>query len=168
MRIATLVVIIVALIGCASTYYKQYTLTDLGIKLDRDRSVVIAIPENGVYQRIKYSNSAKETAYALRKAFKRFTKNTTVVSDCKELSCLKSMQSGRFDYYVVPEILRWEDRATAWSGIPDNIEIKISIYEEKNWRELSSVIIKGKSVASGKKPQDLLGEPINKYVESIY
>jgi hypothetical protein len=71
----------------------------------------------------------------------------------------------------VPEILSWEDRATEWSGIPDSIEIKLSLYDGASGQELSSVVITGKSkwaTLGGDHPQDLLAAPFRKFVESLY
>lgn len=50
-----------------------------------------------------------------------------------------------FDHYIIPEILHWEDRATEWSGKPDKIEIKVTIHEGQDSKELTSAIISGKS-----------------------
>ena len=94
-----------------------------------------------------------------------------MVPDCRELLCLKKDQSVSYDYYVIPEILYWEDRATEWSGIPDKIEVKVSVYDGQSAKELASTIILGKSkwaTFGGDHPQDLLPDPLNKYVESLY
>jgi hypothetical protein len=68
------------------------------------------------------------TALATKTAFARFSNSITISDDCKDLPCFKNAASVNFDYFVIPEILHWEDRATEWSGIPDKIEVKISIY----------------------------------------
>jgi hypothetical protein len=83
---------------------------------------------------------------------------------------MKGQTSMTYDYYVVPEIVRWEDRATEWSGIPDKVEIKISIYEGLTWMNLASAIIygKSKSFTFGSLPEELLPEPIDKYIDSLY
>jgi hypothetical protein len=170
MRIAVLVIITAMISGCASTY-KQTNLIEPTAKLLKGRSVVIATPANGSYENKEYSTSGRMTALAVRAAFARFTNTNTVSTDCKELECLKRNTSSNFDYYVIPEILHWEDRATEWSGIRDKIEIKLIIYEGQSWKELATTIISGKSkwaTFGGDHPQDLLPEPLNKYVESLY
>jgi hypothetical protein len=170
MRLATTVIIAVFISGCASTY-KQSSLTEPTAKLMRGKPIVIATPSNGSYENKEYSASGKMTALAVHAAFARFTNSITVSTECKELECLKINKSSNFDYYIIPEILHWEDRATEWSGIPDKIEVKLSIYEGQTWKELASTIISGKSkwaTFGGDHPQDLLPEPINKYVESLY
>jgi hypothetical protein len=87
------------------------------------------------------------------------------------LECLKIIQTDKYGYFVAPEILHWGDRATEWSGIPDKIEIKISVYDAQFETELASSVVNGKSkwaTFGGDHPQDLLPEPVNQYVESLY
>jgi hypothetical protein len=170
MRIASLIILVTLISGCAATY-KQSTLAEPSAKLLKGKSIVIATPANGFYESTEYSASGRMTAFAVRAAFERFSNATTVVPECKDLACLQRVQSSSFDYYVIPEILHWEDRATEWSGIPDKIEVRVSIYEGQSWKELASTIISGKSkwaTFGGDHPQDLLPEPLNKYVESLY
>ena len=164
MRIAALIIFATMISGCAATY-KQNTLAEPSAKLVKGKSVVISTPANGFYESKEYPASGRMTALAVRAAFARFSNATTVAPDCKDLACLKGVPSPSFDYYVIPEILHWEDRATEWSGIPDKIEVKVSIYDGLSWKELASTIISGKSkwaTFGGDHPQDLLPEPLNK------
>lgn len=111
------------------------------------------------------------TAQEVRAAFAHYSTATIVVPDCENLACLQEGKHSGFDYYVVPEILHWEDRNTEWSGKKDKIEVKISIYEGKSWKELASTTISGKSkwaTFGGDHPQDLLPEPLGEYIDSLY
>jgi Domain of unknown function (DUF4823) len=107
----------------------------------------------------------------VKAAFSRFSNNVLVSEQCLGLDCLKIMPTERFEYYVEPEILRWEDRATEWSGKPDKIEIKISVYNARLGTEVASSVLSASSkwaTFGGDHPQDLLPEPLTKYVESLY
>jgi len=84
---------------------------------------------------------------------------------------LKEIPTERYEYYIQSEILHWEDRATEWSGLPDRIEIKISVYDTHSGAELASSILSARSkwaTFGGDHPQDLLPEPVKQYVESLY
>jgi hypothetical protein len=170
MRIPILLILAILISGCASMY-EQNVLTQPTARLVTGKSVVIATPANGFYESTEYRASGRATALAIRAAFARFSNMITVVPECSDLVCLKGIQTSRFDYYVIPEILHWEDRATEWSGKPDRITIKVSIHEGQNWKELASTIISGTSkwaTLGGDHPQDLLPEPLNKYIESLF
>jgi len=167
MRFSTLIVFTSILSGCTATY-KQEALIQPNINLVRGKSVAIATPINGFYKTEEYQSSGKMTSLAVQSAFARFSSIITVIPECKNIACLKD--SNHY-YYVIPEILHWEERATEWSGKPDKIEVKISVYDNLNLKELASTIISGTSkwaTFGGDHPQDLLDEPINAYVQSLY
>ena len=172
MRVAALAVIAFTAVasGCTSTY-TQSTLAQPTGKLDKQKSVVIATPADGFYESKRYRDSGRMTAQTVSTAFAHFSTATTVAPDCGSLACLQEGKYSSFDYYVIREILHWEDRNTEWSGIKDKIEVKVSIYEGQSWKELASTVISGKSkwaTFGGDHPQDLLPEPLMEYVESLY
>jgi hypothetical protein len=169
-RIMLILSAIAIMAGCSASY-KHDLLSTPSTKLLKGKSIVITTPSNGYYGDEEYSSSGKMTVTAVRSAFAKFSNNVTITANCKELSCLKESSSPKSDYYVIPEILHWEERATEWSGMPDKIKVKLSIYESQNWRELSSNIISGESkwaTFGGDHPQDLLPEPLGNYIDSLY
>lgn len=170
MRRRGLVLLTVVLMGCSSTY----TRSDLSIPtviLERGKVVAIATPANGSYGGKEYSGSGQNTATVVRAAFAKFARETSVVADCQTLSCLTEKMGATADYLVIPEILHWEDRATEWSGIKDKLEVKLAVYDARSGKELAASSLAGKSrwaTFGGDHPQDLLPEPINGYVASLF
>lgn len=170
MRIILILIATIVFSGCAAKYENANLLIP-NKKLSKESRVIIATPENGFYQTTEYRSSGKMTALAVKSAFSKHTSNTKVANDCKTLECLKEKYPSNFNYYVVPEILHWEERATEWSGLPDRITVQISIYEHGTWNEISSTHITGKSkwaTLGGDHPQDLLPKPLNDYVSNLY
>ena len=111
------------------------------------------------------------TAIAVKAAFSRFSNNLHVSEQCLGLDCFKIIPTERLEYYVEPDILHWDDRATEWSGKPDKIEIKISVYSARLGTELASSVQSASrkwATFGGDHPQDLLPEPLIKYYESLY
>lgn len=160
----------ISLTGC-SAKYGENVLDKANVDLVKDKAIVIAEPANGFYGNIQYPDSGKMTANAVKAAFSRYSDKITVKSGCKDLTCLTPSGGGFSGYYVVPEILHWEDRATEWSGIPDKIDVKLTVYDGLNSKRIASTILSGKSkwmTFGGDHPQDLLAQPINNYVESLY
>jgi len=154
--------------GCTAKYAQQDVFPNPG-KLDRQMPVTIAIPVDGRYETTPYPASGDMTAAAVKTAFSYYTNRVTVMGACRELSCLR--QNSPSGYYVIPEILHWEERATEWSGLPDKIEVKLAIYGPTGAQPLGSAILSGKSkwaTFGGDHPQDLLQEPIAEYVKAQY
>jgi len=84
---------------------------------------------------------------------------------------LRFARGKNFIYLVYPTILHWEDRATEWSGKSDRVEVKIQVVDVKAGLPVETVLIKGRSglgTLGGDHPQDLLPEPIEGFVSSLY
>jgi hypothetical protein len=157
------------IVGCASTY-EQVHVTAPTVKLERGKSILIALPANGKYETIDYTESGRMTAAAVNSAFAKYSDNISIVDECQDLECLQS-KAAAVDYFVVPEILHWEDRNTEWSGKKDVIEIQIAIVDAASGSALATSVISGKSkwaTFGGDHPQDLLPEPLQAYVDSLY
>ncbi len=158
------------LAGC-SAKYNSVSVTKSTELLARNRPVVISTSADGRYNTTTYSGSGTSTANAVSAAFARFTDNVKTIPACTDLPCLKQHSQLNEGYYVVPQILHWEDRATEWSGIPDKIEVKITVYNANSDNVVSSSILSGRSkwaTFGGDHPQDLLAEPVNNYVATLY
>lgn len=172
MRYAILLFSLIA-ISCTHTYERIETRDVLPAnKLEKACKIYISIPKDGVYGPHHYHGSGQMTAIAIRNASLRYT-NEVVISTNQQpfqKSIAVSKDKG-FDYYIHPTILHWEDRRTEWSGRRDRIEVKIAIYNVTTGKELDSVVIKGKSrwaTFGGDHPQDLLRQPINEYVSTLF
>jgi len=161
---------VIVVTGCASTY-KHSELQSLSTQLDRSKGVLISVPEDGWYENTQYHNSGKTTANAIRAAFIKNASRADVVNTCHGDECLEIMDSVKYGYYVKPVILHWEDRATEWSGKSDRIEIQVVVYDAVSKEELANSTYTGKSkwaTFGGDHPQDLLPEPTNQYISSLY
>ena len=165
-----LLTIAALLTGCASTY-KQEVVSAPSAKLERGKAILIATPKNGFYETKEYPASGRQTAAVTQAAFARYSSQVTVSSSCSDLPCLQAEGKPNYSYFVVPQILQWEDRNTEWSGLPDRIEIKFVVIGAQGSGEIASTIISGKSkwaTFGGDHPQDLLPEPIKQFVDGLY
>ena len=170
MRQVLMLLLVALLSGCASTY-RQDVVSAPSAKLQRGQAIVIATPRNGSYERKVYWASGEQTALAIHAAFARFSDRVAVSARCADLPCLLAEGHQGVAYYVVPEILHWEDRNTEWSGVPDRVEVKIVVSNAATRDVIASVVLAGKSkwaTFGGDHPQDLLPEPIKQYLDGLY
>ncbi|WP_370570049.1 DUF4823 domain-containing protein [Serratia sp. OS31] len=158
------------LTGCSAKYNTNNVQENTEL-LIKDVPIAIAKPADGFYETHTYAGSGNATATAIKAAFLRHSDNVSIFADCENASCLREHHMVSRGYYVIPQILHWEDRATEWSGIPDKIEVKITIYNAESNARVASAIISGKSkwaTFGGDHPQDLLPDPVNSYISSLY
>jgi hypothetical protein len=136
----------------------------------KDSSILILIPEDGAFGTEVYTNSGKTTTNELKLNFYNFTNTVDTKSDCKDLASLKKIKDLNYSYYVIPEILHWEERATEWSGIPSRIQIKIDIYNSK-FERISSIVFEGRSASVTfvrKAPFELIEDEVKQYIYNLY
>lgn len=157
-------------VGCSSTY-QQADVQTMTNKLDASQGVLISQPQDGSYETTQYQNSGQMTAQAIYAAFSKKAHRVEITTRCHGDPCLNTIEPTQFRYYVKPVILHWEERATEWSGKPDVIEIQILIYDTLSKKNIANSSFKGKSkwaTLGGDHPQDLLPEPTEKYVDTLY
>ena len=156
--------------GCRATYHRT-DMKSLATPLDPLGAVVISVPANGKYCDVEYKNSGEMTAAAIRAAFVRHASDVVIKKDCRTIDCVRNLESGKFKYYVQPTILHWEERATEWSGKPDRINIQIIIYDVTSGMQIGNSSYTGRSkwaTLGGDHPQDLLPDPTQQFVDSLY
>ncbi len=171
MNIKYLVIISILLTaGCAATYENR-DLKPLDAKLNSNLGVLISVPKDGSFGDKQYSNSGRMTANAVRTAFGKYATKVDISDSCQGEGCLSEAYIIKYGYYVKPVILHWEDRATEWSGKSDRVEIQLVIYDTVTRQEIANSTYTGKSkwaTFGGDHPQDLLAEPTNKFVDTLY
>ncbi len=166
-NVFALLLVPVVMTGCTSTYNMEVLKSPSG-KLQRTHSVAIKTPSNGSFEGQSYSGSGRMTADAFKAGFSRYSSDAKLVSTGETRGDYAGLQKV---YYVEPEILHWEERATEWSGKPDRIEIKVNVYETSSMNTVSSVVFTGKSKwasLGGDHPQELLPKPIEDYLKTLY
>ncbi len=163
--------ITLVLSGCADSH--QLIRNDSSTtKLISTDTIFISVPEDGFYGSDIYRSSGKNTAQILRSAFAKHTRTATVGRSTQNFDqALTSAKQAGKNYLVYPTILHWEDRATEWSAIPDRVEVKIDVINTTSGNTTASGIVKAKSglaTFGGDHPQDLLPQPIEEFVSSLY
>ena len=112
------------------------------------------------------------TAQAFQAAFMHYTRSV-YISRFPESSAeaLENARRASLDYMVYPTIVRWEVRATEWSGRRDQLALKVDLIEVSTGnvvfsREIEST---GKWMSDGgDSPRDLLTEPAEQFANAIF
>lgn len=159
------------LVGCADTH--QLTrASGKGLELSTSASAYVSLPKDGSFGHIVYTGSGALTAQAVATAFAPYFEKITVGMRLEEFSSAqKTAQTGGYAFLLYPDILHWEDRATEWSGRPDQASVKVSIIDTNTGETLDSVVISGKSglgTFGGDRPEHLLPKPLADYAATLF
>lgn len=171
MRSILPILVVLALAGCSATHNVERT-PFTGVVLNPEGNAYVATPEDGRYGEIVYYQSGYLTAVAVSRAFTPHFKRTvrgSLATDRR--SAQNAAKAGGYTYLILPEILHWEDRATEWSGLPDRIEVRISIIDVTSGDLLDVAHIDAQSkwaTLGGDRPEHLLNEPVFDYANSLF
>jgi hypothetical protein len=174
MRQVAVVFVLFFATGCSHTYeLARPTMSPHERKLTRSDTVYIALPEDGVFEgRTVYEGSGQHTADVLQAAFQRHLRDVRKATTHESPKAARvSARNAGASCLVYPELLHWEDRQTAWSGLPDRIRVRISIVDLERGDVIDSVEFSGKSkwaTFGGDDPKDLVEVPVNQYVDSLF
>ena len=169
-RLAIVLSMTLVISACASSY-KQSDITKPSARLDPNKTVLVSTPPDAWFEQTQYRNSGRMTLNEVKAAFAAHASKVDATEDCHGEACLSLSREGGYGYYVRPEILHWEDRATEWSGRSDQVEIQLIVTDVESAAELANVTYHGTSkwlTLGGDHPQDLLAEPTKEYVDSLY
>jgi hypothetical protein len=158
--------------GCADTYRMVRSEAPSNVRLMPSDTVFIAVPEDGMYGADTYRGSGQTTAQIIYSTFVKRIRTAKVGRSIQSFDeALDFAKKNNHKYLVYPTILHWEDRATEWSAIPDKVEVKIEVIDVASGNRIEAAIVKGKSglaTFGGDHPQDLLPEPVEEFVSSLY
>lgn len=172
MKRLSVIITALFLTACADTHQLIRSNVSASKRLTQSDSIFVVIPNDGVYGADAYQGSGQNTAQIIYSAFAKRTHLVTMGSSVQNFNQAQEIaRNKRQKFLVYPTILHWEDRATEWSGISDKVEVKIEVVDIVTGSNIASVVVKGDSglaTLGGDHPQDLLSEPIEEFVLSLY
>lgn len=154
--------------GLESTARASHALTSAA-------SVYVAVPADGRSGTRTYAGSGVVAAQAIVDAFARrriFVERATEKQP--PAAALAAARERGATYLVSPVILRWEDRSTAWSGVPDAVAVRVAVVETRSGDAADISIVRpivrqqGPSDDdAGTRPEDILDAALERYVDRL-
>lgn len=168
---ASVIALSVLAFGCADSHSIKDTSSASNVKFESQDTVYVAMSKNGEYGEHYYGSSGRMVSQVIQSALIVKLNNIQLAQEPEDYKvALEKAASKNANYLIYPTILHWEDRATEWSGIPDKVQVKISVVDVKSQSEVKSGIIDGKSgifTFGGDHPQDLLPEPTKLFFQDM-
>jgi hypothetical protein len=162
-----------AALGCKNVYHQVSPEVPPGSEPFRAANrIYIALPEDAYYKKETVPNSGRRTSLALQDAFQRQTKNVMLAKIPEPLpDAVAHARDLGYDYVAFPTIIKWEDHPTEWNAVRDKLELKIDIVSVETGAVIRSTHFEARSkimTDGGDTPQDLLADPVDKFVRSLY
>ncbi|MEQ8832223.1 MAG: DUF4823 domain-containing protein [Alphaproteobacteria bacterium] len=169
MRFTLSALLAVFLTACTSV--KTVDTTSAAAVLERSGSALVGISEDGRYNATVYNGSGQLTSSMVLTAFAPHLSKVELGQLWRDQdeALIMAREKG-FRYLILPKIVHWEDRATAWSGLPDRATVLITVLDVETGDTLDTATIDGRSAIMtliSETPQDLLREPIKQYARQV-
>ena len=94
-----------------------------------DSKVRVATPEDGADGKLRYPGSGRLVAEAVRNAVLSTFADVQVIGLSDRTLCEKRCAEDDAHLLIIPEIVRWEDHATNWSGTADKLRVSVSLFD---------------------------------------
>ncbi|MNV61509.1 hypothetical protein D3C71_1540190 [compost metagenome] len=157
--------------GCTATHQSQ-RLAPLAQPLEQSQRVYIAVATDGGYGGKTSPGSGAQAANSLASAFAKRGVSVDVGSQPETRDqAVASADKQAARYAVVPTVLNWEHRATAWSAIPSKLSMRVDVWDARTGVKLDSAVLESKSAALtflSTGPEMLLQDSIAAYVGTLY
>ena len=155
--------------GCADVSTVQRH--DQDAYLHPKAATYVAIPQDGRFGEIVYMGSGTTVAGIVVAGFSGKLPNIRLGERYQPYEvAFRYAQDSNFHYLIVPTILHWEDRSTAWSGRPSKSSIRIVISDVGTGEIVDSAVIDSRSSKvrmTDPSPEDGLPKPVAEYVNSL-
>jgi hypothetical protein len=166
-----IVVFALLLTACVSKYRTdQFDAPSQPLSLSGSAYVMLA--RDGAYGRRTYSGSGRTVSQLLHNAVLAHlsTSELATIIESRDQALARARAKG-VTYVFEPVILNWEDRATEWSGRPDRITIRISIWDAATGKKLASSVDRASSkwgTFGGDHPQDLVPHVMTSFANRVF
>ncbi|WP_175224347.1 DUF4823 domain-containing protein [Achromobacter ruhlandii] len=170
-RAAISLSVFVFIAGCTATHQSQ-RLSPSAQPLDKTQRVYVAWSADGGYGGKTAAGSGAQSATSLATAFAQrgVTVDVSSQAETPEQAIASASRLGAA-YAVMPTILNWEHRATAWSAIPSKLSMRVDVWDARAGTKLDSTVLESKSAAFtflSTGPELLLRDTVAPYVAALY
>jgi hypothetical protein len=160
-------------LAACETSYKEKNLTNEPPPILKSTSrIYVAIPFDASFKDTVAQESGKLTAQAFQVAFLHYSRSVYTSKFPESVAeALESARRAQMEYVLYPTILRWEDRATEYTGIRDRLAMKVDLIDLQSGTVVFSreVEATGKWMSDGgETPRELLTDPAEQYVNSLF
>ena len=142
---ALTVVILGGLVGCASRAIVNAPVVPGSVISSPGDRIRVMESADGVFGATTYTGSGHRLAGRVLEALQSQYVDVQVIPMTREQDALEAARAAQAKYLVVPTILHWEDRNTAWSMDPDRLRVQLALRDVASDHAVNSLTFEAKS-----------------------
>jgi len=145
--------------GCAGRYVTPSPVRPGTITSSPSDGIRVMESADAVFGSAKYTGSGHRLAGRVVQALQGQYVDVGMIATTREPDALQAARAEHAKYLIVPTILHWEDRNTAWSMNPDRLRVQLALRDVASDRVINSVAFEAKSrkfFIGGDPPPDVM------------
>jgi len=172
-RTLALFALVAALAACAHDYEARFTSGPRGAPLlPLEASILVGIPLDAREAQFVYLDSGRITSDEILNALAPHTGAARAAESAETLETYagQARESG-LDYVIFPEILIWQDHNTRTLGIPDLLELRLTLVDAGTGDVLDVATLSASSRITpswSDEPRDLLPGSLARYAARVF
>ena len=162
--------------GCVATPVVTTQPRPIGanVPVRGDSIFCVMAPPDASFGGEVYSGSGREIAEKIRIALQKAGRQSCLVSQTQHDSITLAKEKGA-THVIETTVLQYEDHTTGWSGKPDRIELRISLYDIEQSQQQHTIFYEATSnvFAAGflewgnPQPSELLGRDFDETIKKL-
>ena len=164
-RVSIIGIFLLVSIGCATS--RINTQVPQKSKIDKTKIIYVMQAKDGAYGGKTYKGSGLNVSKIILRTLRNVQPLAQLVEETNEADAIKIAKQKDASYLIVPDLLHWEDRATAWSGYRDKVKIELRLLSLNPIETISSqtyYTTNNSITFLNTKPEDLLDERFDKFI----
>ena len=124
-RVSIIGIFLLVSMGCATS--RTNTQIPLKSEIDKTKVIYVMQAKDGAYGGTAYKGSGLDVSKIILRTLRKVQPLAQLVEETNESDAAKMAKEKGASYLIVPDLLHWEDRATAWSGYRDKVKIELRL-----------------------------------------
>ncbi len=165
------IVIIALCNACAYSSMTQRATTSSGVKLGSSDVLFVMLSPDGSYGTTKYTGSGRLLATCVLQIVRQQYPLAQLIEVTSELDAIRQSKTQGATYLLSSQILHWEDRATAWSGLRSKVKVGLRLIRLDTGQLAASNEFEARNNSMtlfDSHPEDLLGENFEPAVFALF
>lgn len=126
-KLVCFIVVIALCSACAYSKMSQRPTGSSGVKLGSSDLLFVMLSPDGSYGKAKYTGSGRKLAMRVLQIVRQRYPHTQMIEVTSELDAIRQSKEQGATYLLSPQILHWEEHATAWSGLRDKVQVGLRL-----------------------------------------
>ena len=157
--------------ACASSEtLEMYPSSRIKHPLSTSKNIGIQVPMDGRFDDLVYDGTGEKAANVFKRELEKRKIRSELLKCASDEDCLSAIADRPIEFLILLELLHWEERRTAISGLVDRVTLKVTVMDRTSGHKMHSAYLQGVGTRSlgGKSAETMMSELVQAYIQKLY